>query len=138
MNAVDTNVLFYCLDVREQTKRPLAQRLIEREGDMALMWQVACEFAACLRKLERLGVTRHHGRLFLDDLLGRFQLVLPDRSVLVGALRLQQRYSLSFWDANLVAACLAAGVDTLYTEDFAAQGQIEDLRLVDPFAASRR
>ena len=43
--------------------------------------------------------------------------------------------TLSHWDSMLVvAACIDAGVDTLYTEDMRAPRQIETVRLINPFA----
>ena len=47
--------------------------------------------------------------------------------------RLLRKYSLSFWDALLVAACLEAGVTRLYTEDFGAYPRIDGLEIIDPF-----
>ena len=51
---------------------------------------------------------------------------------------LQGRYSLSFWDALLVGACLRGGVQVLYTEDMGAPRTIDRCRwlthsLVRPF-----
>ena len=46
---------------------------------------------------------------------------------------LQTRYSLSFWDALLVSACLRGGVQTLHTEDMGAPRTIDGLTLVNPF-----
>ncbi len=46
---------------------------------------------------------------------------------------LQGRYSLSFWDALLVATCLHDGVKVLYTEDIGAPRTIDSLSLVNPF-----
>jgi predicted nucleic acid-binding protein len=48
---------------------------------------------------------------------------------------LQNRYSLSFWDALIIAACLEGGVTRLYSEDFTGNSRIEGLSLVNPFAA---
>jgi len=39
----------------------------------------------------------------------------------------------SFWDALLVAACLDAGVATLYSEDFDPGSRIDSLQIVNPF-----
>jgi predicted nucleic acid-binding protein len=41
---------------------------------------------------------------------------------------------LSSWDALLVAACLEARVDTLYSEDFSGYAEIDGLKIVNPFA----
>jgi hypothetical protein len=41
MNAVDTNVLLYAQDPREQDKQRIAQSLIADLEDGVLLWQVA-------------------------------------------------------------------------------------------------
>ena len=43
------------------------------------------------------------------------------------------RYSLSIWDAMIVAACLEGGVTRLYTEDFGGYLRIDGLEIVNPF-----
>lgn len=43
------------------------------------------------------------------------------------------KYSLSFWDAMIIAACLEVGVTRLYSEDFDAYPKIEGLSLINPF-----
>ena len=48
-------------------------------------------------------------------------------------LDLSERYSLSYWDSMIVAACLEAQVDTLYTEDMGAPAVYDGLQLVNPF-----
>jgi len=46
-----------------------------------------------------------------------FRCVLPAQGVLRKSLDLSSRYSLSHWDSMLIAACIDAGVRTLYSED---------------------
>ena len=46
---------------------------------------------------------------------------------------LLNRYSLSFWDAMIIAACLEGGVERLYSEDFDAYPTINGLEIVNPF-----
>jgi predicted nucleic acid-binding protein len=55
MNAVDTNILIYARDPRDPRKQQSAQDLIATLPDVVLLWQVACEYIAAARKLERLG-----------------------------------------------------------------------------------
>ncbi len=42
------------------------------------------------------------------------------------------RFSLSHWDSMIVAACLEANIQTLYTEDFGYLS-IDGLGIVNPF-----
>jgi len=59
--------------------------------------------------------------------------VTPDWIVMERASTLLGRYSLSFWDAMIIAACLDGGVSTLYSEDFDSYPNIEGLSLINPF-----
>jgi predicted nucleic acid-binding protein len=59
MNAVDTNVYVYSLDRDEPAKQAKAialfDRLVQQPGDTVLIWQVAAEFLAQLRKWQSQG-----------------------------------------------------------------------------------
>ena len=59
--------------------------------------------------------------------------MLPSSSILDRALDLAERFSLSHWDSMLLAACVEAGVDTLYTEDMGAPTRFDTVQLVNPF-----
>jgi predicted nucleic acid-binding protein len=59
--------------------------------------------------------------------------VTPDWNALDLAGRLQQRFSLSFRDALLIASCIEAGAGRLYSEDFGGCRAIESLEIVNPF-----
>ena len=47
------------------------------------------------------------------------------------------KYSLSFWDALIIAACLDNGVKRLYSEDFDAYQYVNGLEVVNPFVTSQ-
>jgi predicted nucleic acid-binding protein len=131
MNAIDTNVWLYSHDSRDRVKQALAQSLIASARPLALPWQVGCEFIAASRKLAAVGFTEQQAWTTLAaDLV-----LLPVVDLWVDAQSLQARYSLSFWDALLVAACLREGVTILYTEDMGSPRNIDGLSLVNPFVA---
>ena len=54
------------------------------------------------------------------DFLAVFPLALPSPQVFTRYFDLYSRFSLSHWDAMLLAACKEAGVTMLYSEDMAA------------------
>jgi predicted nucleic acid-binding protein len=60
----------------------------------------------------------------------------PTCPVLSRAESLMRRYSLSSWDALLVAACLEGGIERLYSEDFDDSVRAEGLEVINPFAVS--
>lgn len=135
MNAVDTNVLIYSRDPRDPKKQAAANNLLASLADGVLLWQVACEYLAASRKLERFGYDLTQALADVSDMRAAWLTVLPTWEVADRAERLLQKYSLSFWDALLVAACLEAGVTRLYTEDFDDSLRAEGLEVINPFAA---
>ena len=135
MNAVDTNVLFYVHDQRDVVKRVAAASLVESLDDGVLLWQVACEYLAASRKLEPFGYSRAQAWQYVRELQDAWATLLPDWAMLDRAELLLSRYSLSSWDALLIAACLEGSITRLYSKDFDASVQAEGIEIVNPFAA---
>lgn len=133
MNAVDTNVLIYVHDGRDRAKQTLANDLIDHLENGLLLWQVACEYMAAARKLAPQGYTRDDAKRDISDARRIRKTALPDWAVLDRSAQIMITYSLSNWDALLIAACLEAGVQTLYSEDFREHDAIDGLTIVNPF-----
>ena len=134
MNAVDTNVLMYVRDPRDSVKQTTARQLVLSLTDGILLWQVACEYISASRRLREFGFSRSDALNDVRELRGVWRLEMPHWSIVEIAETLWGRYSLSFWDSMIVAACLHAGVERLYTEDFSAYPRIDTLEIVNPFA----
>lgn len=137
MNAVDTNVLIYSLDDSELIKRGKARALLRQlrtsPESTVLLWQVVGEFLRQLRTWQDQGqLSRARARRYLGLYRRFFTLTLPSAQVIDRALDLVDRHSLSHWDM-LLAACMEAGVNTLYTEDMGSPTRIESVQLVNPF-----
>jgi predicted nucleic acid-binding protein len=132
MNAVDTNILIYVNDQRDRTKQAIAVSLVSSLVDGVLIWQVACEYLAASRKLESLGYDRAQAYQYIRDLQQVWYTALPTWAVIDRAENLMSRFSLSHWDSMVVAACIEANVQTLYTEDF-GYTTIDGLNIVNPF-----
>ena len=136
MNAVDTNVLIYAHDTRYPAKQAAADSLIQSLLEGVLLWQVACEYIAASRKLEPIGYSRHNAWQDLRQLQSVWITKLPSWNVLERGESLMEKYSLSSWDALIIAACLEGGVTRLYSEDFDASAQAEGIEIVNPFGTS--
>ena len=139
MNAVDTNVLVYFVDEHEPAKQArateLLERLAEEEAETVLLWQVAVEFVSCLRRWENEGrLDRTSTLQHVQHLEATFPCVMPSHSLLRRSLDLSSRYSLSHWDSMLLAACLDAGVNRLYSEDLDDGMTYDTVTVVNPFA----
>jgi len=138
MNAIDTNVFVYWLDDAAGDKQRQAvdflDHLVGTRQRAVLLWQVAVEFLNCMRRWELAGrILRLQIVAYFEEIESSFDLVLPTRPVLHTALDLNTRYSLSHWDSLLVAACIEAGVTTLYSEDMADDADYDGVRVINPF-----
>jgi predicted nucleic acid-binding protein len=132
MNAVDTNILIYVNDPRDPVKQGVAASLVATLTEGVLLWQVACEYLAVSRKLESLGYDKAQAYQYVRDLQQVWYTALPTWGIIDRAENLISRFSLSHWDSMIVAACLEANVQILYTEDF-GYSSIDGLRIVNPF-----
>ena len=112
----------------------LLDRLVQPPSETVLLWQVAGESLSCLRRWESAG-KRSDADVDADiqDILAMFPLAFPAKEVILRALDLHSRYSLSHWDSLLVAACIEAGVDTLYSEDLDDGATYDSVEIVNPF-----
>jgi predicted nucleic acid-binding protein len=133
MNAVDTNILIYVHDYRDPAKQAIAESLIQTLPDAVLLWQVACEYIAASRKLEPLGYSRDKAWQDILKIQKIWLTQLPTWEVLYRTEELMKNYTLSSWDALIIAACLEIGVKRLYSEDFDTSAQAEGLEIVNPF-----
>ncbi len=138
MNAVDTNVFVYAIDQSDPAKHGEAQALLgglQQASDTVLPWQVAGEYLNCLRRFASTGQIPATGvEPAIQDLLSAFPLALPTENVISLSLSLTSQHSLSHWDSMLLAACIEAGVDTLYSEDFTDGAVYDTVTVVNPFS----
>lgn len=115
----DTNVLVYLFDASSPEKKRISQELFRRHakaGSLLLSTQVLQEFyVTATRKLaeplpppEALNVVRR---------LTAFSPVEIDAKMIVQAAERSETEMLSFWDALIVEAALAAGAERILSED---------------------
>ena len=101
-----------------------------------MLWQVACEFLACLRRWENANrISPAEARLFFSQGTTLFPIQLPQPGILEKSFDLRSRYSLSHWDSLLISACLWADASLLYSEDLSAGATYETVHILDPFAS---
>jgi predicted nucleic acid-binding protein len=125
----DTNVAIYAVDAdvakREKALAILASRPV-------ISTQVVNEYLNVLltkRKLDRASANELARALMATSEVAS---VTPDITDL--AMHIGERHQVSHWDALIVAAALATGCDTLYSEDL-QDGQVFEERLTvqNPF-----
>ena len=132
---VDTNVLVYRHDSRDQAKQARAEAWYQhvwRQRLGRLSVQVLQELYSTLtRKLApRFDVLE--ARSLVRD-LAAWRPVVVDLNILERAWRLEVRYSLSWWDALIVAAAQARDCRVLLTEDLQHGQTFGTVQVIDPF-----
>jgi predicted nucleic acid-binding protein len=138
MNAVDTNILVYAVDSAEPIKSKIALDLLTSLAShglpLVVPWQVAAEFLTCLRRWESAAkIGRQETQAYLSKFGLPLPIVFPTANSLAIALNLSDKYSLSHWDSMLIAGCIEAGIETLYSEDFSHDALYGSVRVLNPF-----
>jgi predicted nucleic acid-binding protein len=138
MNAVDTNVLIYASNSDARVKGPVAVALLDRLSNdpnpTVLPWQVLCEFTAFVAKARQRSGAGPEAFEYVSAIRERFRLVVPTAAVADLAIQIHLQDEVSIWDSLLLAACVEAGVTSLYTEDAQSRPEIRGVRLINPFA----
>ena len=137
---VDTNVLVYAHDRTAGARREAARGLLSRlwEADAGVLsTQVLQEFYVTVtRKIPqplRFGTAR--------DVVAQYRTWPCHRlspEDVIAASHLQERHTVSFWDATIIVAALALDAETLASEDLQAGRRFDTLTVVDPFASPDR
>ena len=140
MNAIDTNILVYAVDINEPAKSRRAAELIRElaavNSPLVVPWQAAAEFLACLRRWEEARrINRSDTEAYLNQFVLSLPIVYPTTKSLQLSLDLTNRFSLSHWDSMMLAACVEGGVDVLYSEDLGNGMSYDSVKVVNPFIA---
>jgi len=132
---VDTNVLLYARDTSEAAKQSLARAWVDTlwaQRRARLSYQVLDEYYVGLTRKLDPGLDRDAAQADVRDLLA-WRPVAVNGPLLEDAWRLEERYGLHFWDAQIVAAARAAGCRYLLTEDLQSGQDLAGVTVVDPF-----
>jgi predicted nucleic acid-binding protein len=131
---VDTNILMYAHDRSTGLKHDRAKALIDelwlhRNG--ALSTQVLQELAVNLRRKAGRPLDARATREVVADYL-TWQVIVNTGDSVLGALELEERYHLSFWDALVIHAAQVSGAEILYSEDLADGQDYGGVTVVNP------
>lgn len=132
---VDTNVLVYAHDASETSRQPVAQALLDelwRTRSGTLSTQVLQEFYVVATRKFDPPMTRHEARELVDA-YAQWQLVQIDAPLILSASKLEERHTLSFWDALIVEAARRAGATRLLSEDLQSGRRLAGVLIDNPF-----
>ena len=133
---VDTNVLVYALDAGRREKHERAVAWMDaiwasRRG--RLSFQVLQEFYVTVTQKLAPGLDRDRARAEVRDLMV-WRPVAMAPAVHEGAWSVQDRFSISWWDALIVSAAQVSGCQFLLTEDLQDGQDLDGTQVVNPFA----
>jgi predicted nucleic acid-binding protein len=136
MRFVDTNILIYSLDLEpaQREKTAIAQEILVAT-DIALSVQVLQEFYVQATHSRRPDALPHDLAARLIEKWQRFHIQDNTLAVLHSALRLKERFHISYWDAAILAAAQAARCKTLLSEDLKHGQDYDGVMVVNPFLA---
>ena len=133
---VDTNVLVYSRDARVAAKHQRAREWVEFLWDTKrgrVSRQVLHEYYVTVTRKLRPGLPVEEARSDVRSLFHWLSAVDPE-VMIESAWTFQDRCSLSFWDALVLAAAQSMGCGFLLSEDLPAGQELEGIRVVSPFA----
>lgn len=135
---VDTNVLVYARDRRDPGKHERARDWVgflweTRRGRLSR--QVLHEYYVTVTRKLRPGLRAEEAR---SDVRALSHWLVPTDplTLLESAWACEDRCSLSFWDALLVAAAQGMGCRFVLSEDLPVGQDLHGVRVVSPFAAA--
>lgn len=132
---VDTNVLVYAHDTSAGEKHERAAELVRslwesRQGCLSV--QVLQEFYVSVTRKVASPLDMDQAQRLVRD-LSFWHIQIPDAGDVLGAIDLQRRYQLSFWDAMIVRSAAECGCQIIWSEDLQHGQEYIDMRLVNPF-----
>lgn len=135
---VDTNILVYAHDLLSGSKHERARALIDKlwvTGRGALSTQVLQELCVILRRKSVNKLKVDEIQSLVEDFKD-WQVVVNTPDSIIGALSIEARYQISFWDALIIQAAEASGATILYSEDLSDGQTYGSVRVVNPLNES--
>jgi predicted nucleic acid-binding protein len=133
---LDTNIFVYANDRYEPRKQRIALELIREltvQGDGVISYQVMHEFFNVVLKKTPDKMRAEDAQLFLENIFRPLLAVASSFARVSDAIRLQDRYRLSWYDSLIVSAAQQAACQTLYSEDLQHGQQFGAVTVQDPF-----
>jgi len=133
---VDTNVWLYAFiagpDVAKSERA--RQLLSDNEHSLVISSQVINEI--CVNLLKKTQMPEAEIQQLIHSFYQKYPVVVLDQPVQIGASRLRERFSLSFWDSLILAAAVHCGATILYSEDMQAGLKVDEgLTIQNPFSS---
>jgi predicted nucleic acid-binding protein len=130
----DTNVLVYAAvgTGKDESKRKRALDLIQSE-DFGTSAQVLQEFFVTVVKKALRPLSAAQALEWIEQ-WAAFPCQPIDRELVQIAVGISERFTISYWDAAILAAAEALGSRIVYSEDLNDGQQYDEVRVINPFS----
>jgi predicted nucleic acid-binding protein len=135
---VDTNVLVYAHDISAGMKHDCAKHLLQTLWKSKLgcaSIQVLQEFYANITRKVAAPLNASETAQVIQE-LAVWKIHTPEVNDILEAIRVQQRYQLSFWDAMIVWSAARLGCTVIWSEDLNPGQTYEGVRVQNPFQSA--
>ncbi len=134
---IDTNVLLYAVSTNPQEagKTAMARSLIQT-ADWAWSAQVAAEFIrASTSSKQSPPLSRAQARRWVETWMA-FPMTSIDGNLVLSAVEIGERFQISHFDAQIIAAAGKLGCATVFSEDLSHRQDYGGVRVLNPFLAT--
>jgi len=133
---LDTNIFVYTLDGGSQEKNDRARELVRKAIDSrkgVVSYQVVQEFfnVAFRRFSQPMNIAE--AEQYLMTVLRPLLAVHSSPALYFEALRITEKYEVSWYDSLMLAAAIEGGCEKVYSEDFQHGQKIENMKIENPF-----
>lgn len=132
---VDTNILVYAYDVSADKKHEIAKELLKELWDTrrgCLSTQVLQEFYVTVTKKVKKPLSPSQASQIISD-LGVWKLDTPDVGDILEAIKISQRYIISFWDSLIICSAINLNCDIIWSEDLNPEQYFDKVKVINPF-----
>ncbi len=132
---IDTNILVYAYDTDDPLKQKISQKILEdtiQNENGAISPQIIGEFFVIVtRKIKN--PMRVKDVLGIIDILKTMRVVELDFQLTVDAIKLHQKYLISYWDGLVIATAKFGECAKILSEDLQHGQIIDGIRIENPY-----
>ena len=135
---IDTNLLVYAYDNQAGQKQTAAKHILNRlwaERTGCLSIQVLQEFYVVVTKKLSNPISAEQAMQIIAD-LGQWQVHQPAVADVLGAIQIQTKHKLSFWDSLIIRSAKQLKCGIIWTEDLNDGQRIEGCLIQTPFRST--
>ena len=134
---VDTNIFVYFRDSTDESKQTIALECLSKLWENKtgyISTQVLNEYFVTVTKKIRIPMSASDAWSDIEE-LEKWNPVDIDFELLKTAYKAITTYSLSWWDALIIAAAKVCGCQSILSEDFSTEKDFFGIKVINPFVS---